>query len=190
VSFRGDERIGLGLLALVPVACCVLPVLLATSLGLTAAVWGGAVAGASVAAGLLTVAFVRRRTRVKQPPVPGADDGRGADGDPSGPEVEVLYFDGCPNHVPAVALVERVAGELGIEAKLRLVNVADQGAAERFRFLGSPTIRVGGRDVDPSTEERTDYGLSCRIFRTEAGIVGQPDERWVRDALARERVAD
>jgi hypothetical protein len=55
-----------------------------------------------------------------------------------------------------------------------------------MRFLGSPTIRVGGRDVEPYTEERTDYGLSCRVFRTEAGIAGQPDERWVRDALARE----
>ena len=55
-----------------------------------------------------------------------------------------------------------------------------------MRFLGSLTIRVGGRDVDPSTEERSDYGLSCRIFRTEAGIAGQPDERWVREALLRE----
>jgi hypothetical protein len=102
----------------------------------------------------------------------------------------VLYFDGCPNHVPALALVERIAGELGIEPKLRLVNVADQEAARRLRFLGSPTIRIGGRDVDPYTEGRKDYGLSCRVFRTEAGIVGQPDERWVRDALARERRAD
>jgi hypothetical protein len=100
--------------------------------------------------------------------------------------VEVLYFDGCPNHLPALALLERVADELGIEPELRLVKVADQEAAQRLRFLGSPTIRVGGRDVDPSTEERSDYGLSCRIFRTEAGIAGQPDERWLRDAFALE----
>jgi hypothetical protein len=100
--------------------------------------------------------------------------------------VEVLYFDGCPNHLPARALLERLAAELGIEPELRLVKVADQEAARRLRFLGSPTIRVGGRDVDPSTEERTDYGLSCRVFRTDAGIAGQPDERWLRDALARD----
>jgi hypothetical protein len=190
VSRRGDERIGLGLIALVPVACCALPILLATGLGLTAAVWGGAVAGAIAAAGLLTVVLVRRRTHAKQSPVPSADNGTRADREPSGPEVEVLYFDGCPNHVPALALVERVAGELGIEPKIRLVNVADQEAAQRLRFLGSPTIRIGGRDVDPDTEERTDYALSCRVFRTEAGIAGQPDERWVRDALAREWRAD
>ncbi len=103
-----------------------------------------------------------------------------------GPLVEILYFDGCPNHEPAVALVERVSRELGIVPNLRLVNVPDQEAARLLRFLGSPTIRVGGVDVDPQTEERDDYALSCRLFRTDAGIVGQPDERWVRDALLRE----
>jgi hypothetical protein len=117
----------------------------------------------------------------------GADTEKRASTESSGPVVEVLYFDGCPNHLPALALLERVAGELGIEPELRLVNVADQEAAEQMRFLGSPTIRVGGRDVDPHTEERTDYGLSCRVFRTEAGIAGQPDERWLRGALARDR---
>lgn len=103
-----------------------------------------------------------------------------------GPLVEIFYFDGCPNHQPAVALVERLGRELGIETRIRLVNVPDQEAAQRLRFLGSPTIRVDGRDVDPFTEERDDYALSCRVFRTEAGIVGQPEERWVREALAGE----
>ncbi len=103
-----------------------------------------------------------------------------------GPLVEILYFDGCPNHHPAIALVERVSRELGIEPEVRLVNVPDQAAAQRLRFLGSPTIRVAGRDVDPHSEGRGDYALSCRVFRTEAGIVGQPDERWVREALRRE----
>ena len=100
--------------------------------------------------------------------------------------VEILYFEGCLNHHPAIALVERLSVELGLDPEIRLVNVADQEAAQRLRFLGSPTIRVGGRDVDPHTEERSDYALSCRVFRTAAGMVGQPDERWVRDALLRE----
>jgi hypothetical protein len=117
---------------------------------------------------------------------PGADSEKRASTESSGPVVEILYFDGCPNHLAALALLERVAGELGIEPELRLVNVANQEAAQQMRFLGSPTIRVGGRDVDPHTEHRTDYGLSCRVFRTEAGIAGQPDERWLRDALARD----
>lgn len=100
------------------------------------------------------------------------------------PLVEILYFDGCPNHEPAVALVERINRELGTGAEMRLVNVPDGAAANRLRFLGSPTIRIDGVDVDPLTEQRSDYALSCRIFTTDHGPAGQPEERWVRDALA------
>lgn len=100
--------------------------------------------------------------------------------------VEILYFDGCPNHHSAIALVERASRELGIEPELQLINVPDHEAAQKLRFLGSPTIRVGGRDVDPHTEERRDYALSCRVFRTEKGVAGQPAESWVLAALLRE----
>ncbi len=103
-----------------------------------------------------------------------------------GPLLEILYFDGCPNHQPALALVERLSGELGIDPEIRLVNIPDHESAQRLRFLGSPTIRVGGVDVDPHTAERSDYALSCRLFRTDNGVAGQPDERWVRAALLRE----
>jgi hypothetical protein len=186
VSSGGEERLSFGLLALLPVACCALLILLATSIGLAAFAWAGTVAGAITAAGFLTIVLVRLRRRAKNLRFDGANHQKRAGIEPSGPEVEVLYFDGCPNHVRALALIKRVAGELGVEPKLRLVKVADHEAAQRLRFLGSPTIRVGGRDVDPYTDERSDFGLSCRVFRTEAGIAGQPDERWVRDALAGE----
>jgi hypothetical protein len=117
------------------------------------------------------------------PPTRGISRGREQRGDGNGPLVEIFYFDGCPNHHAAAALVERLSCELGLDPEMRLVNVRDDETARRVRFLGSPTIRVGGRDVDPHAAERSDYGLSCRIFQTAAGMVGQPDEQWVRAAL-------
>lgn len=105
------------------------------------------------------------------------------------PLVEVLYFDGCPNHRGAVALVERLGAELGLDPEIRLVNVPDPEAAERRRFLGSPTVRVGGRDVEPGADSRSDYVVSCRVYPSERGLAGQPDARWVREALLREAVA-
>jgi len=62
----------------------------------------------------------------------------------SQPRVEILYFEGCPNHEPARALVERLATQLRIEPEIRLVEVADPEAAVALRFLGSPTVRVDG----------------------------------------------
>jgi hypothetical protein len=101
------------------------------------------------------------------------------------PLVEILYFHGCPNYEAARLLVERVSSELGVEPDLRLVRVPDEEAAQRLRFLGSPTIRVSGRDVEPEAHERDEYVLPCRVYRTASGLAGQPEEGWVRDALAR-----
>jgi len=101
------------------------------------------------------------------------------------PLVEILYFDGCPNHEQTSELVERVSGELGLEIEMRLVNVPDTAAARRLRFLGSPTVHVDGLDIDPHAAERDEFALSCRVYRTETGVTGQPDEQWLRIALLR-----
>ena len=100
------------------------------------------------------------------------------------PRVEILYFDGCPNHEPARELVEQVAAELGLEAKIELIEVADADSATRLRFLGSPSVRVDGRDVEPGAEKRSDFFLSCRVYRSERGLAGQPEADWIRSALS------
>jgi hypothetical protein len=101
----------------------------------------------------------------------------------SEPRVEVLTFEGCPHAEPALALVRRVIAESGIAARVRRVDVPDADAAAAQRFLGSPTIRVDGRDIEPGAAERYEYVLSCRVYRTQSGLKGEPDERWLRDAL-------
>ena len=101
----------------------------------------------------------------------------------SRPLVEILYFEDCPNHQPARALVERIATELRVEPEIHVVDVPNADAAIQLRFLGSPTVRVNGRDVEPGAEERGEFALSCRVYRTEHGFSGQPEERWIRDAL-------
>ena len=97
--------------------------------------------------------------------------------------VEILSFAGCPNHGPARKTVERILQELGLAAEIREVDVPDSETAERLRFLGSPTLRVDGRDVELGADERSDDVFGCRIFRTREGLRGQPDEGWIRAAL-------
>lgn len=100
------------------------------------------------------------------------------------PRVDVLYFEGCPNHELARAIVERVAADLSVAAEIDLVEVPDAEAALEMRFLGSPTIRVDGRDVEPGADERENFVFACRVYRAERGFAGQPDEAWIRRALA------
>jgi len=101
----------------------------------------------------------------------------------SGPCVEILYFEGCPNHERALEVIEQLAGELRLQPAIELVEVPDADTAARLRFLGSPTVRVDGRDVEPGAEERTEFVLACRVYWSEHGIAGQPDEDWIRAAL-------
>lgn len=101
--------------------------------------------------------------------------------------VELLYFEGCPNHEALLPHLERLLRTAAIPAELRLREIPDDDAAQRERFLGSPTVRVDGRDVEPGAEEREDFGLKCRLYSVPAGLRGAPLDEWVLDALARAR---
>jgi hypothetical protein len=101
----------------------------------------------------------------------------------SAPLIEILGFDGCPNIEPTRALVEQLAIELGLEPVLEIVDVPDSEAAVKLRFLGSPSVRVNGMDIEPGSDARTDYVFACRVYRTAEGLSGGPSEASLRDAL-------
>jgi hypothetical protein len=101
------------------------------------------------------------------------------------PVIEVLYVQHCPHHPGTLELIERIRAELGLDAELRTTLIVDQAAAEQARFPGSPTVRVDGRDVEPGSEPATEYTVACRLYRLEHRFAGQPEERWVREALLR-----
>ena len=97
-------------------------------------------------------------------------------------KIEILYFDGCPHHVPATRQVESVLGELGVSAEVVHVDVPDQKAAERLRFPGSPTIRIDGADIVSAGDEEA-YALQCRVYSTPNGLAGVPDAETIRAAI-------
>ncbi len=100
-------------------------------------------------------------------------------------EIEVLYFDGCPNHEALLPHLGRLLAKAGVEEDVFLRRVESHEAAERERFLGSPTLRIDGHDVEPGAEQRMDFGLKCRLFATADGPRGLPADEWVLAALAR-----
>jgi hypothetical protein len=73
--------------------------------------------------------------------------------------VTVLTTTGCGQTDPAVERVTAVAARLGIEVSIDRVVVETAEDANRLRLLGSPTIQLNGRDLDPSARDRTDFGL-------------------------------
>ena len=95
----------------------------------------------------------------------------------------MLTTPGCPHRAGAIALAERVCAVLDDNAEIRVIEIPDQQAAEQAQFLGSPTIRVDGRDVEPDADRCVEYLCSCRLYRGRHSLRGLPEEAWVRQAL-------
>ena len=96
-------------------------------------------------------------------------------------DVQLLYFDGCPNWQETHALLLRALPLAGVDADVALVEVTTPEEAERLRFRGSPTVLFDG--TDPFAEESDPVGMSCRVFRTSAGLRGAPTVEMLVDAL-------
>ena len=99
------------------------------------------------------------------------------------PRVELLWFQDCPNHRAARVLIEEVLREHAPGTVVHDIDATDPVVARRHRFPGSPTIRVDGRDVDPSFREPDDYTPRCRLYRTAAGLRGIPERTWIEGAV-------
>lgn len=98
--------------------------------------------------------------------------------------VELLWCDGCPNYRKTFGMIEGVAIELGVEASIKMVQVEDETIGRRYGFPGSPTVRVDGHDIEPSSGPCEDYTLRCRVYTVDGHLTGLPERSWLRDALA------
>jgi hypothetical protein len=99
--------------------------------------------------------------------------------------VEVLTIEDCPHGEPALELARAIISDVGVDADVRLVFV-ERREVEQRRFLGSPSLRVDGNDIEPGAELRTDYSYSCRLYRTSAGAAPLPDIAWIREKVLAE----
>ena len=93
-------------------------------------------------------------------------------------KIEILYFDGCPHFPPARELVRAIVREEGVQAEVSEIDVKDASAALSLRFIGSPTIRINGLDIEVDARNVTGVALACRCYPH-----GLPSEAMIRAAL-------
>ena len=74
--------------------------------------------------------------------------------------VEILFAPGCAHVSDTRELVEKAARREGVPVALEERVVETLAEARERRFVGSPTVRVAGRDVEPGAEAREVHGLS------------------------------
>ena len=100
-------------------------------------------------------------------------------------KVELYWWEGCPSWHDALTLVRDAMSDAGLDPdQLEVVRIETEDDAEREGFIGSPTIRVDGHDVQPPADPEPP-GLTCRVYRLRDGRTSPlPDPADVREALA------
>jgi len=97
-------------------------------------------------------------------------------------KVEVLYVSECPSHPAAVKLVRDVLAAEGVATDIHEVLVRDERMAGDLKFVGSPTIRINGRDVVGESQAPKNFALSCRLYPGSKQI-GLPPAEMVHRAV-------
>jgi len=99
-------------------------------------------------------------------------------------KIEILVFDGCPNIESTEKLVSETLNELGIDANIKIVKVVDSDDAVAKRFLGSPSVRIEGKDLEIEENKLTQYTMRCRIYREGDSQTGIPPKNLLVSALS------
>jgi len=95
--------------------------------------------------------------------------------------IELLYIGDCPHHAAArAALAEAIRIEQ-VVADVAEFEIKDASSACAIGFLGSPSIRIDGNDIETGASGTA--GMYCRTY-TESGLPkGVPSLETIRQAL-------
>ena len=99
--------------------------------------------------------------------------------------IDILYTEDCTNFPFAVAMVNEVVKELGMDAEIQEELVRGPEEARSMHFLGSPSIQVNWTDIEPGASERTDFAYASRSYGGE----GIPPRAMLMAALTGEAEA-
>lgn len=96
--------------------------------------------------------------------------------------VSFLYYEECPSHELALERLREVMAEESIANEVEVIKVETEEQAHELRFVGSPTIRVDGQDIDPPSDSR--YALTCRVYHIKDDRISPlPSKDMIRHAL-------
>ena len=98
-------------------------------------------------------------------------------------KVELLYIRDCPNHLPTLETLKEALRESAITLDISEIEISNPAQAAKLLFLGSPTVRVDGKDVEPGVFEPKHFGVSCRSYLVNGRRQGTPDPEWIRKAI-------
>ena len=98
-------------------------------------------------------------------------------------DVQFLYFKDCPNWRKALRHLNMILSEEGVNTRVNKYLIKTGEEAKKRKFAGSPTIRIGGKDVDPGFRDPGEYALVCRSYPGGDADGALPTEEMIRKAV-------
>lgn len=80
-------------------------------------------------------------------------------------------------------MIREILKSLGRQDEIRQIEVRTQVEAEAMTFLGSPSIRVNGADIEAWARTAKNFGLSCRTYLDGSHRSGVPSRELLHRAL-------
>ena len=120
-------------------------------------------------------------------------------------KIELLYILDCPWCVKTKELIRKSLKELKVNADIEEILIDSEEKAKRYNFVGSPTVRINGRDIQEEVnkkrclpcEELSEHtkevakfvkqecSCGCRIYFYKGKQYPYPPKEMIKEAIKR-----
>ncbi len=118
-------------------------------------------------------------------------------------KIQLLYILDCPWCVKTKKLIRESLKELGVKAYIEEVLIDSDKKAEKYRFVGSPTIKINGKDIQDDvkkgqclpceklvkqTKKATEFvkqecRCGCRVYFYKGKQYPYPPKEMIKEAI-------
>jgi glutaredoxin len=118
-------------------------------------------------------------------------------------KIELLYILDCPWCVKTKELIRKSLEEIGAKANIREILIDSDGKARKYNFVGSPTIRIDGKDIQEevsrgrclpceelaeNAEGTTEFvkrecGCGCRVYFYKGKQYPYPPKEMIKEVI-------
>ena len=98
-------------------------------------------------------------------------------------KIQLYYFDDCSSYQKALDNLKEALRSQELPQEVEMIRVTSEADAQAKRFIGSPTIRINGIDIEVPEAEEKGCGYGCRIYAENGRSAGWPSVEQIRQAL-------
>lgn len=99
-------------------------------------------------------------------------------------KIRLFHNTACHAWQKAGSELKQALKTAGIQADYQVVLIKSQAEAEKYKFPGSPTIQIDGKDIDPAAAQATQFSVeACRPYFWQGKAYDFPPAEMVVSAL-------